>query len=193
MCRVCVLGSLELVAATDGHHLEADLAKRIAVEEHASIKHERRLVHRLVHGGPVDVTEFFPFSRNNDRLTVLRGRERSLGDCDLFFDYKKRERRIKPCELALVGKEEGMRTLFEGNVRESLGEVVPDLRLFDLRIKNRDASALRKEITNEGDGSRFAGVSGVRFESKAEDGNVLGKSCSTWTIAIGKERDVLYS
>jgi len=68
-----------------------------------------------------------------------------------------------------------MRTLLEGNVGESLGEVEPDLRLFDLRIKDGDASALGKEITNEGDGRRFAGVSGVSFESKAENGDVLTK------------------
>jgi len=45
-----------------------------------------------------------------------------------------------------------------------------------LRIENCDASAFRKEITNEGDSSRFAGISGVGFESKAEDGDVLAKN-----------------
>lgn len=86
VCNAMCLGPLELVAASDGHHLEADLAKRITIEEHASIKHERRLIHRVVHGLPVDVTELFPFGRNDDCLAVLGSREGSLGDCDLFFD-----------------------------------------------------------------------------------------------------------
>ena len=85
-CNAMCLGPLELVAAADGHHLEADLAKRIIIEEHASIKHERRLIHRVVHSGPVDVTELFPFGRNDDCLTVLRSLEGGLGDRDLFFD-----------------------------------------------------------------------------------------------------------
>lgn len=83
---VCVIGPLELVAAANGHYLKADLAKRITIEEHASIKHERRLIHRVVHGAPIDVTELFPFGRNDDCLTVLRSREGCLGDGDLFFD-----------------------------------------------------------------------------------------------------------
>ena len=45
-----------------------------------------------------------------------------------------------------------------------------------MRIENRDVCALREEITNEGDGSRFAGISGVGFESKAENGDVLTKT-----------------
>lgn len=83
---VSVLGSL-LVAAANGHYLEANLAKRVTVEEHAPIKHERGLVHRLVHGAPVDVTELRPFRCNDDGLAVLRGLERSLGDRDLFLDW----------------------------------------------------------------------------------------------------------
>ena len=59
--------------------------------------------------------------------------------------------------------------------------------LFDLRIVNGDSGAFRKEITNEGDGSRFTGISGVGFESKAENGDVLSKSWSTrGTIGIEK-------
>src|SRR6266850_5190095 len=80
---VGVLGTL-LVAAANGYYPEANLAKRVTVEEHAPIKHERGLVHRLVHGAPVDVTEFRPFRCNDDGLAVLRGRKRSLGDGDLF-------------------------------------------------------------------------------------------------------------
>jgi hypothetical protein len=167
---VGVLGSL-LVAAANGHYLEANLAKRVTVEEHSSIKHERGLVHRLVHGAPVDVTELRPFRCNDDGLAVLGGRKRSLGDGDLFLDWRRR------CvKSSSPGKRKrGLRTLLEGNVGESLGEVEPDLRLFDLRIKDGDVSALGKEITNEGDGRRFAGVSGVSFESKAENGDVLTK------------------
>jgi hypothetical protein len=167
---VGVLGSL-LVAAANGHYLEANLAKRVTVEEHAPIKHERGLVHRLVHGAPVDVTELCPFRCNDDGLTVLRSLERSLGDGDLFLDWGKKVRQIE----WVVAKEQGMRTLVEGNVWEGLGEVEPDLRLFDLRVKDGDASALGKEIANEGDGRRFAGVSGVGFEGKAENGDVLTK------------------
>lgn len=85
MC-VCGMGPLELVATANGHHLETDLAKRITIEQHASIKHESRLIHRVVHRAPVDVAELFPFGRDDDCLTVLRSREGSLGDCNLFFD-----------------------------------------------------------------------------------------------------------
>ena len=73
--RVCVdlcSSNLELVAPADGDHLEADLAKSIAVENHATIKNERGLFHRVVHGGPVDVSELFPFRRDDDRFAVLR-------------------------------------------------------------------------------------------------------------------------
>jgi len=80
------MGPLGFVAAANGHHLEADLAKRITIEEHASIKHERRLIHRVVDCAPVDVAELFPFGRDDDCLTVLCSREGSLGDCNLFFD-----------------------------------------------------------------------------------------------------------
>jgi hypothetical protein len=59
------------VAAANGHHLEANLAKGITVQEHAAIKHERGLVHGLVHDAPVNVTELGPFGRNDDGLTVL--------------------------------------------------------------------------------------------------------------------------
>ena len=65
------------------------------------------------------------------------------------------------------------RTLLEGDVRESLGKVEPDLGLFDLRIIYRDACTLGKEIANERDGGRFAGVASVGLECKAENGNVL--------------------
>jgi len=85
MC-VCGMGPLELVSTANGHHLETDLAKRITIEQHASIKHERRLIHRVVHCAPVNVAELFPFGRDDDCLTVLRSRESSLGDCNLFFD-----------------------------------------------------------------------------------------------------------
>jgi hypothetical protein len=80
------LCSLELVAPADGHYIEADLAKGIAIENHATIKHERGLLHRVVHGAPVDVSELFPFSRDDDRLTVLRSRERCFGDRNLLLD-----------------------------------------------------------------------------------------------------------
>lgn len=74
-----------------------------------------------------------------------------------------------------MGKGEGtnIRTLLERNVGERLGEVEPDLRLFDFGIKNGDVCALGKEIANECDGGGFAGVTRVGFECKAEDGNVL--------------------
>ena len=83
MCNLC---SLEFVTPADSHHVEADLAKGIAVEDHATVKHERGLFHRVIHCAPVDVSKFFPFSRDDDRLTILRGRERCLGDCDLLLD-----------------------------------------------------------------------------------------------------------
>jgi hypothetical protein len=78
--------SLKLVAPADGHHIEADLAEGITVEDHTTIKDERRLFHRVIHGAPVDVSELFPFSRDDDRFTVLRGRERCFGDRDLLLD-----------------------------------------------------------------------------------------------------------
>ena len=68
------------------------------------------------------------------------------------------------------------RTLLEGDVRESLGKVEPDLGLFDLRIIYRDACTLGKEIANERDGGRFAGVASVGLECKAENGNVLPRA-----------------
>lgn len=66
--------------------------------------------------------------------------------------------------------------MLEGDVRESLGKVEPDLRLFDLRIIYRDACTLGKEIANERDGGRFAGVASVSLECKAENGNVLPRA-----------------
>lgn len=78
--------SLELVAPANGHHIEADLAEGIAVEDHTAIKDERGLFHRVIHGTPVDVSELFPFSRDDDRFTVLRGRKRCFGDRNLLFD-----------------------------------------------------------------------------------------------------------
>lgn len=83
MCSLC---SLEFVAPADGHHVEADLAKGITVEDHTTIEHERRFFHRVIYGAPVDVSELFPFCRDDDRLTVLRGRERCFGDRDLLLD-----------------------------------------------------------------------------------------------------------
>jgi hypothetical protein len=77
---------LELVAPADGRHLEADLAKSIAIEDHATIKHERGLFHGVVHGAPVDVSELFPFRRDDDRLAILRGRKRRVGNRDLLLD-----------------------------------------------------------------------------------------------------------
>ena len=67
-------------------------------------------------------------------------------------------------------------TLLEGDVGESLGKVEPDLGIFDWRIIYRDACTLGKEIANERDGGRFAGVASVGLECKAEDGDVLPKS-----------------
>jgi hypothetical protein len=64
--------TLKLVSSANGHHLEADLAKGIAVEDHAPIKHERGFFHRVVHGAPVDLPELLPLGRDDDRFTVLR-------------------------------------------------------------------------------------------------------------------------
>lgn len=77
---------LECVAATYGEHLEADAAKALAIENHAPVKHERGLLHCIVHRGPIDVAEFFPLRRDHDRLTVLSGCERRVGDRHLFLD-----------------------------------------------------------------------------------------------------------
>jgi hypothetical protein len=85
MCGLCS-SDLELVASTDGHHLEADLAKSIAIENHATVKHERGLFHGVIHGGPVDVPELFPFRRDDDRFAVLRSRQRRVGNRDLLLD-----------------------------------------------------------------------------------------------------------
>lgn len=83
---MCDLRSLQVVAPTNGYHLEADVSKGIAVKDHATIKHERGLFHRVIHGAPIDVSELLPFSRNDDRLAVLRGRERCVGDRNLLLD-----------------------------------------------------------------------------------------------------------
>lgn len=64
---------LELVPSANGHDLEADLAKGIAVENHAPVKNERGFVHGVIHGAPIDVAEFFPFRRDDDRLAILSG------------------------------------------------------------------------------------------------------------------------
>jgi hypothetical protein len=88
MCGVHDLTPLELVAPTDRHYLEADLAKGITIEDHAPIKHKRGLVHGVVHGFPVDLPELLPFRRDNDRFTVLSSRERCLGNRDLLLDYR---------------------------------------------------------------------------------------------------------
>ena len=77
---------LELVAPADGRHLEANLAKSIAIEDHATIKHERGLFHGVIHGAPVDVSELFPFRRDYDRLAVLRSRKRRVGNRNLLLD-----------------------------------------------------------------------------------------------------------
>ena len=87
MCvHVYDLHPLELVTPADCYYIETNLAKGIAIEDHAPIKHERRLVHRVIHGAPVDVSELFPFSRNDNRLTLLRRRERCVCDRDLLLD-----------------------------------------------------------------------------------------------------------
>jgi hypothetical protein len=85
VCDSCS-SDLELVAPADGHHLEADLAKGIPIEDHATIKHERGLFHGVIHGAPVDVSELFPFRRDYDRLAVLRSRKRRVGNCNLLLD-----------------------------------------------------------------------------------------------------------
>lgn len=82
--------------------------------------------------------------------------------------------RVKPSEVLSWG--EGRLTLLWGNVGESLGKIVPDLRLFHLGVVYRDACALGKEITNERDGGGFAGVACVGLECKAENGNVLPRA-----------------
>jgi hypothetical protein len=62
---------LKLVSSANGHHLETDLAKGIAVKDHAPIKHERGFLHRVVHGAPVNVPELLPLGRDDDRFAVL--------------------------------------------------------------------------------------------------------------------------
>jgi hypothetical protein len=85
VCDLC-FSDLELVAPADGHHLEADLAKSIAIEDHATIKHERGLFHGVIHGAPVDVLELFPFCGDDDRLAILRSRKRRVGNRNLLLD-----------------------------------------------------------------------------------------------------------
>ena len=52
-------------------------------------------------------------------------------------------------------------------------EVHPDLVLNDLRIVNVHECLLRLEVLDEGDSSRFTGVTSVGLESEAKDGNTL--------------------
>lgn len=85
VCDLCS-SDLELVAPADGHHLEADLAKGIAIEDHATVKHERGLFHGVIHGAPVDVSELLPFRRDDDRLAVLGSRKRRVGNRNLLLD-----------------------------------------------------------------------------------------------------------
>ena len=84
-CDLCS-SDLELVAPADGRHLEADLAKSIAIEDHATVKDERRLFHGVIHGAPVDVSELFPFCRDDDCLAVLRSRKGRVGNRNLLLD-----------------------------------------------------------------------------------------------------------
>lgn len=88
------------------------------------------------------------------------------------------EKGEEACQAKVVGKLGGKRTLLEGNVRESLGKIEPDLRHFNLRIINGDVCTLGEEIANERDSGRFTGVACVGLECKAEDGNVLPKGQS---------------
>ncbi len=80
------LSSLKLVAPADGHHVKADLAKSITIEDHATVKHECGLFHCVIHGTPVDVSELFPFRRDDDRLAVLGSGECRVGNGNLVLD-----------------------------------------------------------------------------------------------------------
>ena len=88
--RVCVRelcsSDLVLVAPTNGRHLEADLAKSIAIEDHATVKDKRGLFHGVIHGAPVNVSELFPLCRDDDRLAILCSRKGRVGNRNLLLD-----------------------------------------------------------------------------------------------------------
>ena len=51
--------------------LEANLGKLFRIKEKPTIENEGRLVHVIVNSLPVDVSELFPFRRNNDSFSIL--------------------------------------------------------------------------------------------------------------------------
>ena len=128
---------------------EANLAELVSVEDETAVKDKRRLGHVVVHGLPVDLLELLPLGRDHDRLLLLARLERRVHDGDLLLDRVERHGRAR------------------------LREVLPDLRLLDLRVVDSDICALREEVANEGDGRRLAGVTGVGLEGEAENGDVL--------------------
>lgn len=68
---------------------------------------------------------------------------------------------------------ENIRTALDGDKGTGFLEVHPDLVLNDLRIVNVHECLLRLKVLDEGDGSRFTGVTSVGLESEAKDSNTL--------------------
>ena len=49
-------------------------------------QHEHGVFRGFSHGTPADVTELFPFRRDDDSLAVLRSRKGRVGNRDLLLD-----------------------------------------------------------------------------------------------------------
>ena len=130
-------------------HGEPDVLQLLDVEDHTTIEDERRLRHLVIHRLPVNLLERLPLRRDHNGLLLLARLECSVNNCHVLLDILKRRRWA------------------------GLLQVLPDLRLLDLRVVDCHVRALRKEVTDESDGSRLAGVAGVRLEGEAENGDVL--------------------
>ena len=130
-------------------HGEPDVLQLLDVEDHATVKDERRFRHLVIHRLPVDLLELLPLGRNHDGLLLLARLECAVDNSHVLLDILKRRRWA------------------------GLLQVLPDLRLLDLGVVNCYVRAFRKEVTDEGDGSRLAGVAGIRLEGEAENGDVL--------------------
>lgn len=52
-------------------YLEANVFQLVNVYDDASVKDESRFLHASINGRPIQLLELFPFSRNNNSLSLL--------------------------------------------------------------------------------------------------------------------------
>lgn len=77
---------LDPLAAADGLDFEPNLPELLGIDDESAIEDECWFVHALVYDLPVDVAELFPFSGNDDSLSVLASLKSGGGDGHLFFN-----------------------------------------------------------------------------------------------------------